>query len=81
MSPRRSLLALFAGVSVSILLFSLARLDLSRVPTGSSQLELRHSLSLADRSLESYSPGPELVAYIGVQVSLRWTQDVTSISA
>lgn len=81
MSPRRSLLALFAGVSVSIMLFSLARLDLSRVPTGSSQVELRQSLNLADSSSKNHNPGPELVAYIGVQVTLRWTQDRLSIPA
>lgn len=66
MSPRVSLLALFACVGVTVLLFSLARLDLSRVPTGSSQLELRHSYS--DSSSTKHSSGPELLAFIGVQV-------------
>ena len=69
MSPRVSLLALFGCVGVTILLFSLARLDLSRVPTDSSQLELRHSYS--DSSSTKHSSGPELLAFIGVQVSYR----------
>ena len=71
MPPRLSLLALFGCVGVTVLLLSLARLDLSRVPTGPSQLELRRSLSYPDSSPTKHTSGPELLAFIGVQVLLH----------
>ncbi|KAL3142375.1 hypothetical protein ABBQ38_002711 [Trebouxia sp. C0009 RCD-2024] len=72
--PRPSLLALFGFVG-TILFFTLARLDLSRVPTNASYLELRHSLSSPVSSDEKGIPGRELLAFIGVQTGFTTSTD------
>ena len=68
MSTRVSLLALVCCVCVIVLLFSLARVDLSRVPADASPLELRHSLSYQESSLDGHTSKQQLLAFIGVQV-------------
>lgn len=72
MSPKPSLLALF-GCLGTIILFSLARLDLSRVPTNASYLEFGHSWSYSDKPQLKDSTGRELLAFIGVQVRFEET--------
>ena len=72
MSKRVSLLALLCCLCAVVLLLSLARVDLSRVPADASPLELRHSLSYQESSLATHTSKQQLLAFIGVQVSQSW---------
>ncbi len=72
MSRRLSLLALLCGVGVILtLLISLAGRDLNRLSADSSLEDLRHSISYQSGSVGKQPDKQQLLAFIGVQVSMR----------
>ena len=70
MSRKLSLLASLCGVGILMLLISLARTDLSRVPADSGSLELRQSVIYGGASSSRMVDKRQLLAFIGVQVCM-----------